>query len=390
MGRTLRRALSLALSGLLLAGCGDQAATLDGEESAADETAVSDLSDAPAEDVLDSETGAKACVLFYGDGPDGRFAREDERLLASAFTSAGLPHQIANAKGDVDQFNLLANDFIGGDCFVLFMASPDSSTGVAVIAKAQERGIPVVDYENLTLAGGADYHLGFDLVSVGVAQGQAMLECLPPKVRKPKIVYLNGSPTNVNATLLKLGYASVLEGAVGKKAGVKIVDDQSVPDWGDEKVADIVELVWARADEKINGLVAASDGLAIAALASVPGKKNTPAGNTLDLAVVGQGATVAGLKALVDGSMCATVYKPVKDLAKGASDMALAIRDEGFFDTEDTLTDIATSVPIPAKLILVRKLTASDVKEVLIDSGVSVSEVCGGERRAACEALGIA
>jgi D-xylose transport system substrate-binding protein len=378
------------LSGLLLASCGNQATSLDGEESATDELSLTDSSDVSAEEILDSETGAKACVLFYGDGPDDRFAREDERLLASAFTSAGLRHQIANAKGDIEQFNLLANEFIGGDCFVLFMASPDSSTGVAVIAKAQERGIPVIDYENLTLGGGADYHLGFDLVSVGVAQGEAMLECLPSKVRNPKIVYLNGSPTDVNATLLKLGYASVLEGAAGKKAKVKIVDDQSVPDWGDDLVADIVALVWARADEKINGLVAASDGLAIAALASVPGNKATSTGNNLDLAVVGQGATVAGLQALVDGTLCATVYKPVKDLAKGAAEMALAIRDEGSFDTDDTLIDIATSVPIPAKLILVRKITAPDVREVLIDSGVLVSEVCGGERRVPCEALGIA
>lgn len=381
-------AICLVTSLLLVAGCGGETTT-DADSAALDQNASGDSTQienggAAGESSLDSAAPiSEACVLFAGDGPDSRFAREDQEALAQAFEDAGLSHRVVNAKGDLARFNELANELIGGNCFVLFMASPDSTTGVAVIAKAQERGIPVVDYENLTLGGGADYYLGFDLVSVGVTQGQAILECLPPKVRKPKLVYLNGSPTDANSTLLKLGYASVLEGVEGKKAGVVIVDDQSVPDWGDENVADIVKLVWARADGKIDGLVAASDSLAIASLSSLPAQNRK-------LAVVGQGATTAGMQSLIDGKLCASVYKPVRDLARGAAEMATAIRDEGVFETQDTLVDIATSVPIPAKLILARKLAPSGVKEVLSEVGIPASEVCDAERQAACAALGIA
>ena len=358
----------------LLAACGGQA-----DPSLTGET---DSVSLEVEDSLGDEQVATACVLLAGDGPDGRFAREDESLLASAFEDAGIDHKIVNAKGDVDRFNSLANELIGSSCFVLFMASPDSAAGVAVIAKAQERGIPVVDYENLTLGGGADYYLGFDLVSVGVTQGLALIDCFPPRIRKPKIVYLNGSPTDANATLLKFGYAGVLEGGEGKKAGVVVVDDQSVPDWVDAKVADIIKLIWARADNKVDGLVAASDSLAIAAIESLPSQGE-------NLQVVGQGATVSGLQSLIDGTLCATVYKPVSDLASGASEIASAILREGFYETPDTLTDIATGVAIPAKLILARKVGPAQVPELLLDGFISVAEICDAKREAACQELGI-
>lgn len=380
----MKKGFSLVIAGLFLASCGGGVATSDpgSAQIRADDSKEGGSAEMAGEVKAQEVPGATACVLFAGDGPDGRFAREDEPLLVSAFEAAGLPHKIINAKDDVEKFNSLANELISGTCFVLFMSSPDSSTGVGVIAKAQERGLPVVDYENLTLGGGADYHLGFDLVSVGVTQGQALINCLPPKVRKPKVVYLNGSPTDVNATLLKLGYASVLEGAEGKKAGVVIIDDQSVPDWVDANVADIVRLVWGRAEGKVDGLIAADDNIAIAAVESLP-KSNSR------LAVVGQGATIAGLQALVDGRLCASVYKPVRDLAAGAVEVAVAIRDRGLYETDDTLTDIATNVPIAAKLIPARKLGPSDVKEVLSQAGISVIEVCSGQRQTACEQLGI-
>lgn len=366
--------LALFAAAALAAGCGQ------GEVSAPVVENEEALSEGPSNSV--EQLPPAACVLFADDGPDSRFLNEDEPRLTSAFAQSGIALRLLNAKGDPTRFSEMANELISGSCFVLFMTSPDSATGVAVIARAQERGLPVVDYENLTLGGGADYHLGFDLVSVGVEQGRALLECLPEKTKRPRVVYLNGSPTDVNATLLKLGYAEILEGTEGKKARVSIIDDQSVPNWAEDEVPDIVKLVWARRDNNVDGLVAASDGIAISALTSLPNKTTPPV-------VVAQGATLAGLQAVIDGRLCATVFKPVSELALGAVEIATQIRDTGFFETEDSLIDIATNVPVPARLVTARVVGAEQVADVARETAISTTELCGEERQAACTKLGL-
>jgi D-xylose transport system substrate-binding protein len=367
--------LALCAAAVLVAGCGQGAVSAPVVEN---EEAISEPT-APAVETVEPA----ACVLFADDGPDSRFVGDDEPRLTEAFTQSGITLRLLNAKGDLAKFTEMANELIGGDCFVLFMTSPDSATGVAVIAKAQERGVPVVDYENLTLGGGADYHLGFDLVSVGLEQGVALLECLPEKIKRPRVVYLNGSPTDVNATLLKLGYAEILEGTEGKKARISIIDDQSVPDWAENEVADIVKLVWARRDNQVDGLIAASDGIAIAALDSLPNDAKPPV-------VVAQGATLGGLQAVIDARLCATVFKPVSELALGAVEIATQIQNTGVFETDDSLIDIATNVPVPALLVPARVVKAEQVAQVAGETGISITRLCGEERKEACQALGLA
>jgi D-xylose transport system substrate-binding protein len=197
------------------------------------------------------------------------------------------------------------------------------------------------------------------------------------------VVYLNGSPTDVNATLLKLGYAEILEGTEGKKARISIIDDQSVPDWAENEVADIVKLVWARRDNQVDGLIAASDGIAIAALDSLPNDAKPPV-------VVAQGATLGGLQAVIDARLCATVFKPVSELALGAVEIATQIQNTGVFETDDSLIDIATNVPVPALLVPARVVKAEQVAQVAGETGISITRLCGEERKEACQALGLA
>lgn len=367
---------------IALGACAVVAAGCAGEEVSAP---VVENEAAIIEEVTSEPAGVEpaACVLFADDGPDNRFVKEDEPSLKAAFAEAGVELRLVNAKGDASEFTRLANELIAGSCTVLFMTSPDSSTGVAVIAKAQERGVPVVDYENLTLGGGADYHLGFDQVAVGVEQGRVLLECIPKEVKRPRVVYLNGAPTDVNATLLKLGYSEIIEGTEGKKARLSVIDDQSVPGWDESEVADIVKLVWARRDNKVDGLVAASDGIAIAAIEALPKGSS-------EVAIVAQGATLSGLQAVLDGRLCATVFKPVSELANGAVEIATQIQNTGIYETEDSLVDIATNVPVPAKLVGAKVIRREQVGEVLPNSAISPSELCDEKRQEACQELGIA
>ena len=47
-----------------------------------------------------------------------------------------------------------------------------------MIDKAKQQGVPVIDYDRLTLGGGAAYYVSFDNVAVGTAIGEGLVKCM--------------------------------------------------------------------------------------------------------------------------------------------------------------------------------------------------------------------
>ena len=123
---------------------------------------------------------------------------------------------------------------------------------------------------------------------------------------------LNGSPTDNNATLFAQGYNSILKPKFDS-GDYKLVDDQSVPDWDNQKGGQIFEQMLTKAGGKIDGVLAANDGLGGAAIAVLQK-------NNLQVPVTGQDATVDGLRNILAGDQCMTVYKAVKTEADAAAE----------------------------------------------------------------------
>ena len=153
-------------------------------------------------------------------------------------------------------------------------------------------------------------YISFDNVKVGTLQGEGLVKCITDKgVQKPNIAVLNGSPTDNNATLFANGYDAVLKPKFDSGEWVQ-VDNQSVPDWDNQKGGQIYEQMLTKAGGKIDGVLAANDGLGGAAIAV--NKKNN-----LQIPVTGQDATPDGLKNILAGDQCMTVYKAVPKEADG-------------------------------------------------------------------------
>ncbi len=68
-----------------------------------------------------------------------------------------------------------------------------SGVGASIETYAKEHGVPVIDYDRLTLGGSRDYYVSFDNVEVGKLIGQGMEQCLADwKVDKPQILVMRG------------------------------------------------------------------------------------------------------------------------------------------------------------------------------------------------------
>ena len=148
----------------------------------------------------------------------------------------------------------------------------DSGSGAAIEAAAAAQGVKVIDYDRLTLdSPNVDYYVSFDNEAVGKLQGEGLVDCVGDK-QGAEIAILNGSPTDNNATLFKNGYDSVINPKFDS-GDWKEIDDQSVPDWDNQQALTIFEQMLQKNDNKVDGVLAANDGLANSAISAIKQRK---------------------------------------------------------------------------------------------------------------------
>ncbi len=112
----------------------------------------------------------------------------------------------------------------------------------------------------------------------------------PEAAKGKKIIQLSGSPTDNNATLFKQGQDEAIA-----NSGIEVVGSEAVPDWDNQKGGQIFEQLLTKAGGSIDGVLAANDGLSLAAQAVLEK-------NGLTLPATGQDATRDGLAAILKGT----------------------------------------------------------------------------------------
>ena len=208
-----------------------------------------------------SAAGGKVGVILPDTKSSIRWESFDRPLLEEAFKAAGVEYDIQNAEGDKNKMATIADQMITSGVKVLMIVNLDSESGAAIQQKAADAGVQTIDYDRLTLGGSAGLTCRSTTSRSATLQGEGLVKCITDKgVEKPAIAVLNGSPTDNNATLFKQGYDSVLEPKFDSGEWTK-VDDQSVPDWDNQKGGQIFEQMLTKADGKIDGVLAANDGL---------------------------------------------------------------------------------------------------------------------------------
>ncbi|WP_129667520.1 sugar ABC transporter substrate-binding protein [Phytoactinopolyspora endophytica] len=379
-GTRLRLAAGFATAGLLLAACGsDTDTTTESEESDEESSTTSDDSD-------DGDTPAGTVgVILPDSASSARWETADRPLLQEAFDAAGVEVDIQNAEGETSNFQTIADGMIGAGYAALLIVNLDSETGTAVISNAAAAGIPVIDYDRLTLGGGAEYYVSFDNVAVGTAIGEGLVTCLQEDgVDEGDVVLLNGSPTDNNATLFKEGYEAAVT-----EAGYGIADDQAVPDWDNTQAGTIFEQIFTGTGGDFVGVASANDGLGGAVISVLD--RNGLAG---EIPVTGQDATDEGLQRVLLGTQCVTVYKAIKDEADAAAALAVALAT-GDTDAADAIADgsvedTETGEQVKSALLTPQPIFADTVKDVVADGFTTADALCTTEElQQACEEYGV-
>lgn len=330
--------------------------------------------------------GIKVGVILPETATSARWEGFDKPLLEQAMRAEGLDADIQNAQGDVQKFSTLADGMISQGVKVLVIAAINSEVGKTVAAKAQQRGIPTIDYDRLNLGGSSEYYVSFDNVKVGELQGQGMVQALQGKTGA-QVIQIEGAPTDNNATLFHEGQMKVLKPKYDS-GEFKLVQDQPIDGWDNQKGGVVFEQILTGNGGKVDGVVAANDGLAGAVITVL--RKNGLNGK---VPVTGQDATPDGLKAILTGDQYMTVYKPIKQEAEAAAKLAAALAKNDRA-AADALAKKVTKDPtgnrdVKSVLLEPQLITKNEVKSVVSDGFVKASELCTGELAAICTQLGI-
>ena len=382
---TMPRALIviLVLAAILLAGCRPVAApngAAPAAAPAADAAATATPIAVPT--VAAPAGGPAACTPGEGSVavllPDSisspRWETDDRRYFDEALKATGADYTIFNAQGDPNTQRQQAQQALADGAKVLILVNLDNDSGAAIIADARAAGAHVVDYDRLTTAGpGADIYVSFDNLKVGTEMGQILEPAINALGKEqPRIVQLNGSPTDNNATLVRAGYSGVAI-PYYDQGKWQLLADQPVPDWDPQQASELFTQILAGAGEEgVDAVFAGNDALAGAVVQVLQSQGKSP------VLLSGQDATVAGVQNVLAGWQTMTVYKSIQSEASTAVVAALTLLHCEDVTTLRNNTVINNGVrDIPSILLDPVAVTKDNVATTVIADGFrSWDEIC--------------
>jgi D-xylose transport system substrate-binding protein len=329
MHRTIRSILVVvAAFGLVAAACSDD----DGGETGTTGGATGAASE-----------GGPIWVLLPDTASSDRWEGDDLPLFTQSFEDAGLVNgedfNVVNAEGDAATQQSQAEQAIADGASVIVLTSLDTGSGATIIDQAKEAGVQVIEYDRFNTGGsGGVAYVSFDNVAVGKAMATAMEPAIDALgLDQPQVVMLNGGEEDNNSFLFRDGYAETVEARVDA-GDWALVDDQFVPAWDNAEAQTIMEQILVSANNKVDAVFAANDGLANSTINAVEAAGIGP------IPVSGQDATAEGIQNIALGLQTVSVYKPIQDEVGVAAAIALALRNgEGYEDAATSYTSTLAS-----------------------------------------------
>ncbi|MEU9407366.1 substrate-binding domain-containing protein [Streptomyces sp. NPDC048281] len=325
--------------------------------------------------------GLSVGVLLPGGGAS-RFGQFDrpliERKLKELCPDCPAPAVAATSEPDVQQQQLDAMITRGVD--VLILAAIDPKALRSSVEAAHRAGIPVVAYDRLA-QGPVSGYVTFDGAAIGRLQGEALLKGMGAKADGGQIVMVNGAAIDPNAAWFERGALSVLRGKV------KIGKSYDTAGWRPENAfADMTGAIAALGADHIDGVLAANDTLAGAAISALDASAVRPLPP-----VTGQDADLSAVQRIVAGRQYMTVYKSYRAEADAAVEMAVALGHREPVGSLATATvDSATTRGIPSVLLPSSSVTVGTIKDTLVKDGIyTIDQICTPKLRSACARAGL-
>lgn len=288
--------------------------------------------------------------------------QHDRDLFVQKAKELGAEVVVQSANGDDQtQFSQCEN-LISQGINVLVIIPHNGEAIAPIIEQAHKAGVKVLAYDRLITKSDVDYYISFDNIKVGELQAQAVTQ----SVSKGNYFLMGGSPTDNNAKMFRQGQMNVLKPLIDK-GDINVVGDQWAKDWLPEEALKIMENALTANNNKIDAVVASNDstaGGAIQALAAQGLDGKVP--------ISGQDAELAACQRIVEGKQTMTVYKPIKNLATSAAELAVKLAKGESIKTDGVVNN--GSKDVPSILLTPVAVDAKNMVETVIKDGYNKLE----------------
>ncbi len=236
----------------------------------------------------------------------------------------------------------------------------DGAAMAKAVNMAHEAGIPVLSYDRLITGCDLDLYLTFDNVKVGELQASFLTE-RTPATGKLRLVRIYGSKTDNNAKLFKQGQDNVLLPLIAS-GRVEVVHEDWADDWKPENAKKILNAAITRIGTEFDAVLASNDGTAGGAIQALI--EENLAGKVL---VTGQDADLAACQRIVNGTQTMTVYKPIKNLANRAAELAVSLAQRKVIVAKAEIDN--GKAAIPSILLDIVAVTKDNIRDTIVKDG---------------------
>lgn len=244
---------------------------------------------------------------------EARWQRDRDVFKARA-EALGAKVLVQSANSDDTRQMQDVNGLIANGVDVLVIVPHNGAAMAQAVRAAHAAGIPVVAYDRLITDCDLDLYISFDNVNVGRQQARYLVEHIPLPAR---IVRLYGAPTDNNAYLFKQGQDEVLAPYI-ERGDIVVIHEDFTDDWSPANAKKIMNAAITAQGTDFSAVLASNDGTAGGAIQAL--KENALAGKVL---VTGQDADLVACQRIVNGTQTMSIYKPLKNLATRAADLAV-------------------------------------------------------------------
>lgn len=336
---------------------------------------------APVEDPAGEEgTTDGTIALLLPEAKTARYETTDRPGFTSTVASRcpGCQVLYANADADAATQQEQAESVLARGVDVLVLDAVDTVAARSILVAAERQGVPVIAYDRFLP--GADYYVSFDSELIGYLEGVALVAEMEARGPRPDgdphgVLLVHGSPTDPNAAALAAGVHRALDGE-----DIEVLAEYDTPDWSPDKAQDWVESKVAQYGTRVDGVFAASDGMAGGAISAMrAGGLTHPVPP-----VTGQDGELAAVQRVVAGDQYMTVFKATTAQARTAAELAVRV----LRGAQPATTAVIEGVP--SMILAPSPVTVEDVERVVVQGGVyPLDEICAPAYAAACERAGL-
>jgi D-xylose transport system substrate-binding protein len=290
----------------------------------------------------------------------------------------------ANADQDPAKQQQQAEAAITNGAKVIVISAVDVKSAAAIVERAKQSDVAVIAYGRLIPDADIDYYVSIDPFRVGQQQAEVQMDAIKKAGgSNPRVVMINGAPTDSNAKPYKDGATQVL-----KQEGAEIVKSYDTPEWTPARAQQEMEQsITALGNDGFDAVYVANDGMAGGAIAALKNAQIDPGSRF----VTGQDAELAGIQRILAGEQLMTVYQPIIDIAETSAELAVPIAqgEEPPADlAKDKVDNGAKQVPsvlLDTIAILPDNIDSTVVKDGFLDVG----DICTGKYAQDCKEAGL-